>query len=519
MAVPESYENIQPVPLTAELSCRDATFTTDAYMKNCFLEGSSEQVYATKRAGLQLIGNLSTGQNIAGGSGLGLANYKLQSPGGVVAGVAIIGDHKVNVSGTSLSTVLMAVKQTLPIPSPHPTGSYYRLQTYLEGIGTNTYAQSNYGVVAIGGTTPTNNVLYTALGSGSYLLTPSLCTLDNTAYVMDIAGNISSTAIGGPSTGWPALNTVIAYPEGARGTALWQHLNYLVAFSTDSFRVYADAGISPGAPIQIVANTGGKVGIPVGAEYTLQTFEKSTYFLGQSGATGLAVYRMDGLEPAMISTPVINRVLQTAFQAFMNYYAGSVTWNAVITGTMLQVSGQDFYALSLPTDSNSGSVGRTLVYAMQSRKWYWWTQVNPVTGLEQEIRINCITPAAGTWANFCFDQSNGRVYNWLQTTYRDDTANIPVAIQTDVYNWGNMRTKMIPATYIVTDQIATTISISWTDNDYSSFNTPQVVNGLLPKKQLIRCGSTLQRGWLITHSDNTPMRFYNLEVEVKPGAL
>lgn len=115
--------------------------------------------------------------------------------------------------------------------------------------------------------------------------------------------------------------------------------------------------------------------------------------------------------------------------------------------------------------------------------------------------------------------NNGQVYSLDTTYYLDATQSITFEVQTALFSWGNQRTKFIPATYVASDTLNSSFNLSWTDDDYTTFSTPQAISSAKPKKQLIRCGSTIERAWKLTHTDNAPMRFFNLEVEVVPGAL
>jgi hypothetical protein len=118
-----------------------------------------------------------------------------------------------------------------------------------------------------------------------------------------------------------------------------------------------------------------------------------------------------------------------------------------------------------------------------------------------------------------FPDPTGPLMQLDEGTYQDNGQPINVLLQTENYNWGNQRTKIFAATYPLLDTVSSSVSLSWSDDDYTTFSTPQMIDTTTAKKQLVRCGSAVRRAWQLTHTDNTPMRFYNLEVEILPGAL
>jgi hypothetical protein len=161
--------------------------------------------------------------------------------------------------------------------------------------------------------------------------------------------------------------------------------------------------------------------------------------------------------------------------------------------------------------------GSSIVYDITTQVWYLWSQLS--AGLEAELQIAANLGNVGTGPNFLPDVANGKVYALDASSYQDAGQAITFEVQTALHNWGNSRVKIIAATYVSSDTLNSSYQLSWTDNDYSTFSVPQAIPTVNAKKQLVRCGSTIERAWKLTHKDNTPMRFFNLEIEVLPGAL
>lgn len=516
---PLTYDNIKQVPLVVKLNPRDSTLQQDAWMKNVFIEKGDEGPYSVKRAGLKYLVNMTAA---------GLATYQFGGMGESSVGNNVVYDLLL-VYGVKLMSLSNAVSANYaPLGTLAAAGQLaqdrYRFVSQpvspAAGLGSLAFVVfqgSAYSIYTYG---RQGNGLQTWPISPITTLVPSLCLLDNTWYCLDYQGRIWASAIGDPTT-WPALNSVQVDAATGTPSAMWRHQNYLVCFGTTGIACYYDAAISPGAPIAIVPNGIFRVGMPLAAGLTLAELEDTTFFLGESQGQGFNVYQMSGTQIQAISTPAINRILDT--------YASIMVADNGITisgarpgwaiGTAFKSSGQTYYVLTFPTYTNSLSQvrpGVTLAYSMTIGEWFIWTQ--QTGGVEAEWQI-AATGGVPNLANVQVDRTTGLVYTLDDFTYQDNGQAINVFIQTDLFNWGNQRIKLIPATYPLLDIQNSTVSLSWTDNDYQTFSTPQVISTVTAKKQLIRCGSTVQRAWRLTHTDNTPMRFYQLELEVVPGAL
>ena len=504
MAFPATYENIKQVSLAPSFGCRDAFLTSDSYVFNGFLEKSSEGAYSVKRPGLKLVANVYSGLGLTApvsppptrfgcfGSGL----YK-GSPTFIVGNSFIV----LATPAGSTAPLLTPTTYTLGVLNP-PDCMYRAINLVIQGA-TVLYLNGSATIPI-----PT-----------SVSLVPSFCELDGTYYVMDSGGVLWASQLLNFNI-WPVLNFVQAFSSDA-GVCLFKHLNYLLAFSGKELKVYYDAAISPGAPIAQVTSSGGPFGMPNTAATSIQTFNNSTFWLGRSSTPGLCIYSMSGLTVTKISTPEVERVLNENFAklewAFLS--SGLTTYlplTYACRSAIVGEAGHTFYILTCP--SVPGLVtGVTLVFDLTMQEWLVWNQDNGDG--PQELRIAQVAPAVGQDRNLCMDYQNGDIFTFDANTYQDNGRPINFTVQTDLFAWGNQRTKMIPATYVLGDTLNSNLTISWTDDDYNTFNTPQVVSTASTKKQLIRCGSTVQRGWRIVHTDNTPMRLYSLEVEVQPGAL
>lgn len=555
---PSTYENIKDVPLYVSFNWRgqnQGTAQADAWAKNIFVEkdGDSEGPYSVKRPGLANVGSMTP----AGFTPFnGLPAYAVQGSvalegfgnnylGNFVPAVIVqahLMDARTGTFNVGLNSAPYTVTGGYALTSPGITrGGQVSIATQQgltlgTGIGDNRICcviQSPWEITTVKWNC-TGNVIPTGLqyslgqsytapplvggGLGLYQLVPGIMLLDNTYYVMDQTGKLWASAIGDPTT-WPAINYVQVDATIGVPVALNRLGPYLVAFGTRGTQLFYDAGNSPGAPIQAVQGGIFLHGMPQWASFTIAASEDSLLWLGTSTEGNLAVKRMTGAQIMTVSSESVERYLNAYFS---QGGASAILDSAIATvrGCLIRTAGHEFFVLSnlAYTSGSAGTGGATLTYDLKTNNWVVWTQQTTLAYGEGAFRAHSAINF-GSQESYLPDITNGTLYQMNSNTYQDNGQTINVLIQTDEYSWGNQRTKLIPATYPLLDTVNTTVNLSWTNDDYATFSTPQPINTSTSKKQLIRCGSTVQRAWQLTHTDNTPMRFYALEVEVVPGAL
>ena len=507
--------SIQSVPLAVNFGWRGvyspSNAVKDAWAKNVFVEKEADGPYSVKRPGMAYSYQLNT---------LGLANTIMQ--GGWISGnnigCVVMNDEIISLPvGVTPATI----QSTVPLGS-QPAGQWYKsLHTLTSSAGVDVL-QSPYAVY----TGTVASVTQVILPNGGYQLCPGIAELDASLYCMDIFGHIWSSSPNIPGT-WPALNFVTTDPVMMQPLALARHLNYIVAFGSNALQLFYDAGISPGS---VLAGVQGGIFLqgmaPIG-QFSLAETDDSHFWLGTADAGNLCILMLTGLQVQRISTPAVERFLQSTFigTAAPGTQASSVT----IRGFTVKAGGHSFYILTNCSPLDTTGAGSTIVYDITTQTWTVWTQQSLYTATSPAGSLGT-TPFEGpvrAWGSInapgAFpllpDMNNGRGLQFTDLNYQDDSQTINVLIQTDLESWGSQRVKFLPATYLLTDTTPTSLMISWTDDDYQTFSTPQVVSGANTKKQFIRCGSTIERAWQVTHADNSPMRFYSVEVEVQAGAL
>ena len=68
-----------------------------------------------------------------------------------------------------------------------------------------------------------------------------------------------------------------------------------------------------------------------------------------------------------------------------------------------------------------------------------------------------------------------------------------------------------------TPSAATNMSVQWSDDDYTTFNTARLVNLKQDLACLRQLGSFRQRIFKFTYTDNYPLRIQDIEVDINKG--
>jgi hypothetical protein len=207
-----------------------------------------------------------------------------------------------------------------------------------------------------------------------------------------------------------------------------------------------------------------------------------------------------GLEMVKISTPFVEKILnQPALtQNISNIWALGIN-----------TAGHMFYVLTIVP------LNVTLVYDMTSQTWSTWSSV--VGGVEQYFTGRFYLRSEGQQAiigDTMQDVSTGYQMQMQPTYYTDATGPINVTCVSTPYDWKTSNYKRFNYMSQLSDFINTSISISYTDNDYQSFSTPRVMALTGPRSQLRNCGSSRRRAWKMFHQDNTPLRLYEVRMDM-----
>ncbi|MCI0527872.1 MAG: hypothetical protein L0Y56_10590, partial [Nitrospira sp.] len=179
--------------------------------------------------------------------------------------------------------------------------------------------------------------------------------LNGRFYVMTPEGRIYASGINDPYT-WSALDFVNAIMHPDKGTGVWRRHTYIMAMGRNSTEWFYDSGAAVGNPLRRVDSAAHDFGcLHSGSVVNLKD---TTLFVGTTERSReKGVFFLEGYVPKKISTPFIDRIIDNgdidcawAFPIFYN--------------------GHRFYVL------NICCFGASLVYDLDTDKWFLWTSQN-----------------------------------------------------------------------------------------------------------------------------------------------
>ena len=111
------------------------------------------------------------------------------------------------------------------------------------------------------------------------------------------------------------------------------------------------------------------------------------------------------------------------------------------------------------------------------------------------------------------------MYNLDANQYQDNSVNFTVTVTGAIEDFDTLRWKSMDRLVVNADYPpgTATMNISWTDDDYQSYNTPVAVDLFQDLPAIYQLGSFRQRAFKLTYAANQPLRLYGLEVDINKG--
>lgn len=461
-------------PITAQqtiswchpIGTRDGTLTKDAKMVNVFSELTENGRALVKRPGTAAV-LAQTGPAAQGGFNCdGYAYY-------------ITGDRIYSIDGT-FSAAIPSVTV--------PNDVYYTLSDVpSDTVHGTSWLKSSWGlwqfvanVGSVGGTV-------TKVTDANYpeKTVPGIVNLDGIYYVMDITGNVRGSALDDGTT-WPALNFIQADASFGVGLQISRHLNFIVAYYAKGIQLYYDANaangqVTQGTQLGPVTNASWTTGIAAGSSAV--ELSDIQYFTGRDKTKGVVAAQLNGLELEIISTPYIEKILSRSNTLNMRSFG-------------LRIGGHGFYGLTLL------DLGITLVYDTTMKEWQQWTSI--VNNVEQFfVGVNYIN---GEGLDLFQNYLDGSVFKMDPTLYTDVTGPLKATSVTPIYDYGTINWKRVASAFFLGDIINTSITVSVSDDDYTTWQNPKVISLNTVKKMIQRGGRFRRRAYTMVHEDNTPLR-------------
>lgn len=319
-------------------------------------------------------------------------------------------------------------------------------------------------------------------GNAGKTLAGGFATMDGYNFIMDTTGNIWNSNLNSV-TAWTAVDFINANSYPDRGIGCIRLRDTIMAFGTESTQFFYNAGNPTGSPLaRIEART-----LRLGAVSwdAVTTIEDTVFWCGSSPQGGMHVSAYGGAGHKKISTPEIESIL---------ILAGASN----ITMTSLELYGSSFVVV------NASNV--TLCYSLEENAWSEWT-----TSAGRPW-YKCAGVSSGS-TQVIYSVSNvlttGKVYtiNPSALVYQDDGNTFTARIQLSKLG-DNDNMTFWEELNVVGDQntASSTLTVSYSDDDYQTWNTLGTVDLASDFRRLSQCGAAYRRAWALVHSDNAPMR-------------
>lgn len=322
---------------------------------------------------------------------------------------------------------------------------------------------------------------------------PGSAYLDGTLYVMDSQGRIWGSAGLNNPTVWSALNLIRAQVEPDLGIALAKQAIYVVAFKQWTTEFFYDAGNPTGSPLLPVQNAKLPFGCYLGGR-SVCSINDELYFIGTNRAIGLGIYKISKLQITKISTPAVDRLLES---------------NVSVSPAFSTRAGGHVYYI-LPLAAGVGS----LVFDTTVGVWQVWKQ-NGAT-------LDIVAATSNMTLSFFLQaQTNGAVIQnpnaYTGLDYTAAGAQVPMVAEacTPPFDGGTRLEKVLTRLFIEADQQSSgPLEMCWSDDDYRTWSEWRAVSLADDIPQFQDLGTFRKRAFKFRHSSPSFIRLVQAEMEL-----
>ena len=298
-------------------------------------------------------------------------------------------------------------------------------------------------------------------------------------------------------TAWTAGSKINAELAADKALRLVRIKNYVVALGTKSVEYFWDAAATP-SPLSRYDSPIRNVGYITG----LAQSDDVVYFVGQDDQQLLAVYELRDFKATKVSTPVVDRTLNT-FSTTSNS-KGNVNLNK--DGFIVHNKGHNFYVLV--------ATQTTWVYDLKDRMWYEW-KGSDGTGLKFEAAW-----AMYNGGTYCAIQNQTNMSLMSPGYYQDFGSNYTCRYTTEDNDFGTFNWKICHRVALQCSMHNYTgtsnATIVWSDNDWGDggSTTARNINVFSSSPFVSRCGKFRGRSFRIEYADNYPFFMTGLELDL-----
>jgi hypothetical protein len=272
--------------------------------------------------------------------------------------------------------------------------------------------------------------------------------------------------------------------------------NYLVAFGSSSVEYFWDAANVAGSPLQR-NDTPVKLNGYLGG---LAQYGNRLFYLGNNTEGTPNLFVLEDFKIKELGNESLRRQLELTSTA--TSYA---TWNAVVSS----VNGHAFYIITAG-DSYTYSID------IETSLWSRWAHAAN-TNFPISFSANSKTSAA--YIPVVYLVGGTVLRKFTTTTTTDAGTSYSYQIVTGLEDFDSYNHKTINRLTVYGDRPTadTTMTITWTDDDYQTYNTGQTVNLNQELPCIYQCGGFRRRAHKLTCSPTVPFRIRYLEADINLG--
>jgi len=239
--------------------------------------------------------------------------------------------------------------------------------------------------------------------------------------------------------------------------------------------------------------------------------EDASYFVGRSNRGSPSVYKIAGLKLTEVASPTVRRWLSTT-----SIILGQ-------RGHIFAFGGHQFYVVIRGRDNTPIE---TYMLDLENGMWSSFVLGNETEGpfifASTTALVSNLLGTEGQITTYFSKYEDNILTTIRPETHQDvngGVVNFTSTFITQPISFDTSRLKFVSRLLFDTDQTSSTslMSVSWSDDDQTTYTTPRTVDLSLPYTPLWACGQFRKRSFKVTYADNFPMRWRGFEVDYNLG--
>jgi len=328
--------------------------------------------------------------------------------------------------------------------------------------------------------------------NNSLTITGNFVHMNGYTYIMATDGTIWNSDLNSLSA-WSATSFLSAnmYPD--KGVGLARYKDLIMGFGKESIEFFRDVGNATGSPLQKVTEATIRIGCI--NSNSIVSLEDTIAWVSSSDTGSVSIYIMEGYQPKRISTNSID--------LFLGERGNNVPYL-----TAGKISGKTFLFCTIGV--------RTFVYCMEDQIWHEWSSQ---TILWHQIAVS--SSASSAIYAVSRASTSGKTYTISPTSpvFQDDSVTYESYLQTAMIDFGTDLKKFVNKIHVIATPttVSTSMSISWSDDDYITFSSSRTVDLVNNYKYINNISPFRRRAFKLYTNDAYPFRLEALEFELKQG--